>query len=69
MLSNARWVILPSLAEGQAGTLLEAMSCGCVPIASLDTGVNADEYGGYCIDPLSADQLCECMQQRLFGMA
>jgi glycosyltransferase involved in cell wall biosynthesis len=60
-LSSARWVVLPSLAEGQAGTLLEAMSCGCVPLASRDTGVDADAYGGYVLEPNSADALADAM--------
>lgn len=60
-LSSARWVLQPSLAEGQAGTLLEAMSCGCVPIASRDTGIDADVYGGYPIKPNTPDALAENM--------
>lgn len=60
-LSAARWVLLPSLAEGQAGTLLEAMSCGCVPLASYDTGVDANEYGGYVIEPNTPDRLANAI--------
>ncbi|MEW5816788.1 MAG: glycosyltransferase family 4 protein [Spirochaetota bacterium] len=60
-LAEARWVILPSLAEGQAGTLLEAMSCGCIPLASYDAGVDADKYGGYVIEPNTPYQLVRLM--------
>lgn len=60
-LTSARWAVLPSLAEGQAGTLLEAMSCGCVPIASRDTGVDAESYGGYVLEPNTAGALAETM--------
>lgn len=60
-LGISRWVVLPSLAEGQAGTLLEAMSCGCVPIASKTTGVDAEIYGGYPLEHNTADQLTNAM--------
>jgi len=60
-LSGARWVVLPSLAEGQAGTLLEAMSCGCVPIASRDTGVDTERYGGYVLEPNTSENLVATM--------
>ena len=60
-LGLSRWVVLPSLAEGQAGTLLEAMSCGCVPIASKATGVDAELYGGYALVPNTVDELAQAM--------
>lgn len=64
-LSKAKWIVLPSLAEGQAGSLLEAMSCGCVPIASLDTGINADEYHGYVVEPNNSENLEKIMEQAI----
>lgn len=58
-LSSSRWVIQPSLAEGQAGTLLEAMSCGCIPIASKGSGVEVEKYGGYPLNDNSIDSLVD----------
>lgn len=62
-IGTARWVVLPSVAEGQAGTLLEAMSCGCVPIASRDTGVDAEQYGGYVIEPNDSETLAAMLRR------
>lgn len=61
LLSQSKWVVLPSLAEGQAGTLLEAMSCGCIPIASKASGINAEEYGGYAVAPNTVDSIITAM--------
>lgn len=47
MLNKAHYVIFPSLSEGQAGTLLEAMSCGCVPIATKESGIDPENYNGW----------------------
>lgn len=60
-LCRARWVLLPSIAEGQAGTLLEAMCCGCIPISSRISGIDAEKYGGYVLSPNNADKLYEVM--------
>lgn len=56
-LNQAHYVILPSLSEGQAGTLLESMSCGCVPIATQETGINAVEYSGWDLEPGSVESI------------
>jgi glycosyltransferase involved in cell wall biosynthesis len=48
-LNSAHYVICSSLSEGQVGTLLEAMACGCVPIATRESGIDADQYGGWVI--------------------
>jgi glycosyltransferase involved in cell wall biosynthesis len=61
LLSQSKWVVLPSLAEGQAGTLLEAMSCGCIPIASRASGINAEEYGGFTVEPNNVDSIIAAM--------
>lgn len=60
-MSRARWVVLPAHAEGQAGTLLEAMSCGCVPIATRESGIDVDRYGGYVASEGSVSSLVEAM--------
>jgi len=61
LLGKANWSILPSMAEGQAGTLLESMSCGCIPIASKHSGVDAGKYGGYLLEPNTAENLISKM--------
>lgn len=60
-LSSSRWVVLPSVAEGQAGTLLEAMACGCVPIATRASGVDAECYGGAAVTSLTPEALADAM--------
>ncbi len=52
LLNQAHYVIFPSLSEGQAGSLLEAMACGCVPIVTRQSGIDAEHYSGYVIEPL-----------------
>lgn len=60
-LNSSSWVLQPSLAEGQAGTLLEAMSCGCVPLASRSSGIDAEKYGGYPLHENTSDELADAM--------
>ncbi len=37
--------VLPSLAEGQAGTVLDAMYCGVIPVLTRETGVSYSPLG------------------------
>ena len=60
-LAHAHYVVFPSLSEGQASTLLEAMSCGCVPIATRESGIDADRYGGWIIEAGSVESIYQCL--------
>lgn len=64
-LNEAHYVIFPSLGEGQAGTLLEAMSCGCVPIATRESGINADEYAGETLVVCNSDDITKKMNRAI----
>lgn len=58
-LNRGHFVIFPSLSEGQAGTVLEAMSCGCLPIATLESGITPTEFGGRVAQAGCSDSLFE----------
>jgi len=50
ILQSSHIIIFPSIEEGQAGTVLEAMACGCVPIITEQSGVPiTDEKDGFVI--------------------
>lgn len=61
LLNNSKWIVFPSLAEGQAGTVLEAMCCGCIPIVSRESGIDGDRYGGFVVEPNNPSKLVEQM--------
>jgi glycosyltransferase involved in cell wall biosynthesis len=61
LLSQCRWIVLPSIAEGQAGTLLEGMSCGCVPVCTPQTGIDAGRYGGVSVIANNVQSLSDGM--------
>ena len=63
ILNSAQYAVFPSLCEGQAGTLLEAMACGCVPIATRESGIDADKYGGWVIEAGSVESIRETLIQ------
>jgi len=50
-LGRADWVVFPSLAEGQAGSLMEAMACGCLPLATRESGFDPEAFGGWAVAP------------------
>lgn len=47
--SQADLLVLPSLSEGQAGVVLEAMACGCPVVATRESGVDFDPDGGITV--------------------
>ena len=60
--------VLPSLSEGQAGVLLEAMACGCPVIATRESGVDFEPGCGLSIPSCDAgslaDAIVEVLQKR-----
>ena len=53
--------VLPSLSEGQAGVLLEAMACGCPVIATRESGVDFAEGCGLTVPACNAEALAEAI--------
>jgi hypothetical protein len=58
LASLCNWVILPSCAEGQPGSVLECMSYGLIPILSDDCNIDLDDWGiripGLDVDTISS---------------
>ena len=57
--SRASVFVLPSLSEGQAGVLLEAMACGCAVIATKESGVDFEPGCGVTVPVKDAMALAE----------
>jgi glycosyltransferase involved in cell wall biosynthesis len=57
LLKSCRFAFIPTYAEGQMGTLLEAIFCGCVPITTRQSGID-ERVLEHCIvvEPLQIDQ-------------
>lgn len=56
---QADLLVLPSLSEGQAGVILEAMACGCPVIATRESGVDFEPGCGITIPARNTDALAE----------
>jgi len=54
---KADMVVFPSLSEGQAGVLLEAMACGCPVIATRESGVDFEPGCGITVPVQNAEEL------------
>ncbi len=55
--------VLPSLSEGQAGVILEAMACGCPVIATRESGVDFLPDGGIAVPVRNADALAKAIAE------
>lgn len=55
--------VLPSLSEGQAGVLLEAMACGCPVVATRESGVDFESGCGVTVPSRNADVLAKTITE------
>lgn len=57
IIGNCRFAYIPTYEEGQMGSLLEAMHCGCVPITTRASGID-DRVLEHCVlvEPLNIPQ-------------
>jgi glycosyltransferase involved in cell wall biosynthesis len=65
-MSAAHVMVLPSVEEGLALVMAEAMACGCPVIASKNTGAEdlfEDGRQGFIVEPRDVDALAERMQR------
>lgn len=58
---QAEVFVLPSLSEGQAGVILEAMACGCPVIATRESGVDFKDGCGITVPVHNTDALAEAI--------
>jgi glycosyltransferase involved in cell wall biosynthesis len=59
--SQADVLVLPSLSEGQAGVVLEAMACGCPVIATRESGIDFKPGCGITVPARNAGALAEAI--------
>lgn len=45
IIENCAYVILPSCAEGQSGSVIQCMYAGLIPVITKETGINVEEFG------------------------
>ncbi|HTU45933.1 MAG TPA: glycosyltransferase [Bryobacteraceae bacterium] len=62
LVGRCRFAYIPTYEEGQMGSLLEAMHCGCVPITTRASGID-DHILAHCvvIEPLNIAQQKEAI--------
>jgi glycosyltransferase involved in cell wall biosynthesis/GT2 family glycosyltransferase len=57
LLTSVDYLFFPSLEEGQAGTVLDAMACGVIPLISANCGVDFAPLGFCELESSSAENL------------
>jgi len=55
--SEAELFVLPSLSEGQAGVLLEALACGCPVVTTKESGVDFGKNAGIIVQVKNSEAL------------
>ncbi len=63
--TRASVFVLPSLSEGQAGVLLEAMACGCAVVATRESGVDIEPGSGILVPVCDAPALASALEEVL----
>lgn len=61
--ASADVFVLPSLSEGRAGVLLEAMASGCPVIATRESGVDFQDGSGITVPSRNADFLADAINR------
>lgn len=66
LLQSCKFAFIPTYAEGQMGSLLEAIYCGCVPITTRESGID-ERVLEHCIlvEPLQIEQQREAVLQAM----
>lgn len=66
LLQSCKFAFIPTYAEGQMGSLLEAIYCGCVPITTRESGLD-ERVLEHCVvvEPLHIEQQREAVRQVL----
>jgi glycosyltransferase involved in cell wall biosynthesis len=62
LLERADYLLFPSLEEGQAGTVLDAMACGAIPLISENCGVDFAPLG-FCELATASERNVELLRE------
>lgn len=60
LASQCNFVILPTCAEGQPGSVIECMAYGLIPVLPDAANIDLGEWG-YCIKSLTVDSVCSAI--------